>query len=401
MIPAIKQAAVFSVIFFVSVFFAWFAGSVPDASAAGIEKVAVDQWPAFEDDGGLRRLSDAVSGSIAYYERLPDERPVSFGSDRYTAGGLAAGLRRFMTFLETGPDADELRGFIRENGAVYTRKKDGRPVDVLFTGYFEPEIAGRLERCDTFRYPVYGRPDDLVVVRLAAFSAGCDEKTLVGRLNGKEVVPYFERGEIDDGALEGRAEPVAWVSDPVALFFLHVQGSGRIALEDGRHINVHYDISNGLPYKSIGRYLIDRGGVAAADMSMQAIADYIRNHPEEKKDILQYNPRYIFFKKTTHDVRGALNVALTPERSVALDQSISPPGALLFIKSQKPVCDASGEIEKWVGFSRFAANQDAGAAIRGPGRADLFWGSGEYAQTAAGHMQHPGSIYFIAILPGE
>ncbi len=387
--------------FLLSVFAPFVCAVAADSPAAGMEKIPAEQWPVFEDDEDLRLLVDAVSASIAYYERLPEERVFSYGSDPYKAGALAAGLRRFRDFLETGPDAARLNGFIKENGSLYAHRENGRQPKVLFTGYYEPLLDGSLKPRGKFRYPVYGRPADLLTIDLPAFDLACGPKPLIGRADGKKVVPYFTRSEIDAGVLDGRASPIAWVSDPVALFFLHVQGSGKIALEDGRLIHLRYDISNGLPYKSIGKYLINEGKVAAAEMSMQKIVHYLRNNPREAKQILQHNPRYIFFRKGEHGVRGCIDVPLTAGRSVALDQETSPPGSLLYIRSSKPVCDTFGNIEKWVDFSRFALNQDTGSAIVGPQRADLFWGSGDYAETAAGYMKHPGRMYFLVIRPGN
>lgn len=397
--PGSNPTAVFLLVFLFSVFQPFACAAAADPPTAVIEKIPVELWPSFEDDEDLRLLTQAVSASIAYYERLPEDRLFSYGRDKYAAKTLAAGLRRFRAFLETGPGSAALNEFLRENGSLYAHRENGRPLAVLFTGYYEPMVRGRRKACEKFRYPVYGRPDDLVAVDLTTFAVKSSPQTLIGRIEGEKVVPYFQRSEIDAGVLEERARPIAWVSDPVALFFLHVQGSGKILLEDGRHINLRYDISNGLPYKSIGKYLIDKGKITAADMSMQKIAQYIRDHPGEEKEILQYNPRYIFFREGENGVRGCIGAPLTMGRSVALDQKASPSGSLLFIQSSKPVCDGSGNIEKWVGFSRFALNQDTGSAIVGPQRADLFWGNGEYAEIAAGHMKHPGRMYFLVIRP--
>lgn len=397
----IKRITVIVAVFFVLAL-NWFVFAIAaDLSETAIEKIPAEKWPVFEDDEDLRLLADAVTASITYYERLPGEKAFLYGPDRYTARVLGAGLRRFRDFLDTGPEPAAIDEFIRENGSVYAHHESGRLVDILFTGYYEPGVSGSLTPSEQYPYPVYGRPDDLAVIQLSAFALQCGPKTLVGRYDGREVVPYFDRSEIDGGALKGRAAPIAWVSDPVSLFFLHVQGSGKVILEDGRRINLHYDTSNGLAYKSIGKYLIDGGKIAAPEMSMQKIAAYIRANPGETKEILHYNPRYIFFKTSEHGIRGCINVPLTSGRSVALDQGVSPPGALLFMESSKPVCNETGDIEKWIGFSRFGLNQDTGSAIRGAKRADLFWGSGDYAEIAAGHMKHPGRLYYITIRPGE
>lgn len=393
-------AAVFAVCF--SFFAVTLCSAFASSSLSSLEKIDPAAMPLFEDDNDLSHLAEAVFASVSYYERLPAERLIRYGKDAYTAGDLAEGLRRFADFLDTRPSDSQLTDFIRKNGSAYAHRQDNQAVRVLFTGYYEPEVEGRREPCGTFRYPVYGRPDDLAEIRLSRF--GIRQETgapnpLIGRFDGRQVVPYFRRSEIDGGALEGRARPIVWVSDPVALFFLHVQGSGRVVLADGRSVHLHFEASNGLPYKSIGKYLVDTGRIDAEAVSMQSIAEYIRENPDEREEILHHNPRYIFFSEADHGVRGCIGVPLTGGRSVALDQKVFPPGSLMFIETEKPVVNDVGDIEAWTGFSRFALNQDTGSAIRGIRRADFFWGSGAFAETAAGHMQHPGRMYFIAIHP--
>jgi len=201
------------------------------------------------------------------------------------------------------------------------------------------------------------------------------------------------------------ASVITWVNDPVALFFLQIQGSGKIRLEDGCHekvrtINVHYNISNGHPYKSIGKYLIDNKKLSKETVSMQSIREYLNTHPDEVDDIFNYNPRYIFFEIVEKGPVGCFNLELIPGRSVALDRQIAPAGALVFTQTEKPEVNTAGKIQTWVRFSRFLLNQDTGSAIKGPGRADIFWGNGPYAELAAGYMKHPGQVYYLVLKPG-
>ncbi|MGM0453828.1 MAG: murein transglycosylase A [Thermodesulfobacteriota bacterium] len=376
------------------------AGTSAAAADAAMRRLPKKNWPALTDDLALDRLAQAVSASAAYYRRLPEKKTFAFGPDAYSAADLAAGLQRLHALLETDPDLSKLRSFLSENAVFYVHKAGSQPVDVLFTGYFEPLLEGRRSRTERFCHPVYRRPGDLVVVDLSEFPEVSVQKTIIGRRTEAGLVPYFDRQTIaDTDVMADRAEPIAWVADPVALFFLHVQGSGQIRLKDGQMLNVGYDITNGRPYKSIGKYLIDQGKISVEEMSMQAIADYIDAHPGEMREIFDTNPRYVFFKTRPHRSVGCIGQVLTPGRSVALDQSIAPSGSLLYLQAKKPVCDDDGKIAQWVDFSRFAANQDTGSAIRGPGRADIFWGSGGYAQTAAGYMKHRGRLYFVVILP--
>jgi membrane-bound lytic murein transglycosylase A len=267
----------------------------------------------------------------------------------------------------------------------------------LFTGYYEPLLYGSLKQTDTFRYPVYSRPDDLVTYDR---SGGGKKRVDIGRKEGNNVVPYYTRQQIEEmGSAGMNAFPIAWVNDPVALFFLHIQGSGKISLESGQMINVHYQISNGHPYKSIGKYLIDKKKLSKETVSMQSIREYLNTHPDEVDDIFNYNPRYIFFENVEKGPLGCFNIELTPGRSLALDRQIAPAGALVFIRTEKPEVDLSGKIQTWKRFSRFLLNQDTGSAIKGPGRADIFWGSGPYAELAAGYMKHPGNLYYLVLKP--
>jgi membrane-bound lytic murein transglycosylase A len=170
-------------------------------------------------------------------------------------------------------------------------------------------------------------------------------------------------------------------------------------LAQGGHLNVHYHVVNGHPYRSIGRMLIDEGKITKEEMSMQKIRSYLKEHPGEVDRVLNYNPSYVFFKLEEEGPVGFLQVKLTPVRSIALDRRLFPPAALAFIETERPELDHYGEIFEWRDLKAFVLNQDTGGAIRGPGRADLFWGNGHYAEVAAGYMQHPGRLYFLVLKP--
>ena len=380
-------------------------GTHPGVLSAGthfptvhIEKIPADQFPSFSDDMRFDRLDAAIRGSIAYYRKLPEDRHYTIGKDQYSVRELKDGMIRFRKFIKSGPSVAEADAYVAAHGTVYCAFEKNRPVSVLFTGYFEPLLHGRRKRTAVYRFPVYSRPDDLVTADLPETHPSGGRQTLVGRYVSGSVVPYYDRETIESTpVLSGKAKVLAWVNDPVALFFLQIQGSGRIVFADKTAINVHYDISNGLAYRSIGKYLIDRGKISKEKMSMQAIRTYLTAHPEEQKTILDYNPRYVFFKIEKRGPVGCLNIELTPGRSIALDRRTAPPGVLAFIRTQKPVCDAAGKITHWTDFSRFALNQDTGSAIAGPARADIFWGAGAYAETASGYMKQPGRLYFIIL----
>ena len=271
---------------------------------------------------------------------------------------------------------------------------------MLFTGYYEPNLKGSLKQSNEYRFPVYARPDDLITVDLSLFSPRFKGEKIIGRYFNQAFVPYHERNEIDyEGSLKGKTKIIAWVNDPVDLFFLQIQGSGKIYLDSGKTINVHYHATNGRQYRSIGKLLIEDGKISRSQMSMQKIRSYLNDNPEELKRVLNYNQSYIFFKIEKEGPLGCLNVKLTPGRSIALDRSLWPEGALAFIETEKPLINGSGQIHVWTNFKRFVLNHDTGGAIKGPGRADLFYGNGLYAEIAAGHMKHLGKLYFLILKP--
>jgi membrane-bound lytic murein transglycosylase A len=355
-------------------------------------------YPDFSDDLELDGLEHSILKSLVYLQRVPADRTYQFGKDRFEAAHLIKSLQVFLDFIRTNPSNRELKKFIRSNYIVYQSVGRDQKGEVLFTGYYEPHLSGRLYRDEEYRYPIYALPDDLIEIDLSAFNEKYDGENIVGRYTGKTVVPYYDRQQIDEeDALAGKAEPLAWVKDPVDVFFLQIQGSGKIFLDSGEVINVHYHGTNGRPYRSIGRLLIEEQKIPKEEMSMQKIRSYLQAHPEEMAPVLNHNPSYVFFKLEPEGPLGYINVLLTPGRSIALDKRIFPAAALAYIRTKKPVVNAAGQIDSWTDCNRFVLNQDTGGAIRGPGRADLFWGNGPYAEIAAGHLAHTGKLYFMIL----
>ena len=359
-------------------------------------------YPNFTDDLEFEGLEYSILKSMAYLQKVPADRIYQFGPDQYDAAHLLQSLEQFMDFIRTNPSNRDLQKFIRSNYLVYQSAGRDQEGEVLFTGYYEPHLNGRLQPDDEFRFPIYALPEDLIKIDLSDFDEKYAGESIVGRYTGETVVPYYDRREIDEqNVLADKAQPLAWIKDPVDVFFLQIQGSGKIFLDTGEVINVHYNGSNGRPYRSIGKLLIDEQKIPQEEMSMQKIRSYLHEHPEEMAPVLNHNPSYVFFKLEPEGPLGYLNVLLTPGRSVALDRRIFPPAALAFIQTKKPVVDSAGQIDSWADCSRFVLNQDTGGAIRGPGRADLFWGSGPYAEIAAGHLAHTGKLFFLILKPGK
>jgi membrane-bound lytic murein transglycosylase A len=256
----------------------------------------------------------------------------------------------------------------------------------LFTGYYAPELMGSTLQGGPFQTPLYARPFDLVSADLGLFKNSLQGQHVVGKVADMKFIPYDSRADIARGSLDERARPIVWVQDPVAAFFLEVQGSGRVHLQDGTHITVGYDGTNGHPYIAIGHTMADRGELERP-VTMPAIKQWLSDHPAQAQDILNRNPSYVFFKTKPDDqIVGAEGVQLTPERSIAVDPAYMPLGAPVWIDTT----DGHGQP-----LRRLVVAQDTGGAIKGVVRADFFWGDGDEAGAQAGAMQSQGRYYIL------
>jgi membrane-bound lytic murein transglycosylase A len=368
------------------------------SAACTIGRAPVSAMPALTDDLDRESLYTALRRSVSYLEKLPPDRIVGEHPRRFTAGEVLDSLVAFEKSLDNW-DCREcwVRDFNTRFDLVPS-SGDPELEPVLFTGYYQPVIAGSLAPTAEYGYPIYGMPADLIVTERVNFQPPQTADKMIGRLQGDEFVPYYSRLEIDElGALRGRGYEIAWVKDPIDLFFLHIQGSGILQLEDGRRLLIGYAGANGRPYRSIGRLLIDRGRIPQEEMSMQRLRRYLSEHPEEQKEIFSYNESYVFFRFLEQGPLGNIEVPLTAGRSIATDARLFPKGALAFISTERPVLDAAGGLAGWEPFSRFVLNQDTGSAIRGLQRADLYFGTGAEAEAAAGYMNRPGKLYFLAL----
>lgn len=347
------------------------------------------------DDADPASLRTAVEQSIAWLETVPPDTTFDYGVRGVTARELSAGLGELSVFLGTDPDPSALRTWVLARFDV-VESVGAPPGEVLVTGYYEPVIPGASQRTDGARVPVYARPADLVAARLRDFRDDLPDERITGRVEDGSLQPYFTRREIqEEGALEGRGLEIAWVEDRVDLFFVEVQGSGAIRYPDGRAVRIGYAGSNGQPYRSIGRLLIEEGRVPREEMSMQAIRAYLAAHPDEVSRILNHNASYVFFRELDTPPVGFLGVPVTGGRSIATDSRIFPPAALAFLETTRPALDDEGRVVEGSPLRRFVLNQDTGGAIRGPGRVDFFWGRGEDAERSAGLMQQQGRLFFL------
>ena len=259
----------------------------------------------------------------------------------------------------------------------------------IITGYYEPIVRGSRTRSEINRFPIYGVPDDLLVIDLAAVAPETRTVRLRGRLEGRRVVPYYSRAEIDARPDALRAPVIGWGADPVELFFLQVQGSGQLELETGERMRLAYADQNGHPYRSLGRYLVERGELTLEQASMQGIKAWATANPQKLQDALNANPSYVFFRESA-DPRGpvgALGVPLVPEHSLAVDRRYVPLGAPVYLATTYPLSETPLE--------RLMAAHDTGGAIRGIVRADFFWGTGADAGASAGRMRQPGRMWLL------
>lgn len=373
----------------------WFMIQVTEPDKA---LLVMDEWeiPPLDDDLDQDSLRHALLQSLAYLDRLPHERSFVYGPYKANVQEVRQTLSSFLTLVEGRWDPEGLARRLREEFIWF--RAAGRDIfgAVLFSGYYLPVLEGRLRPEVDFRYPIYRVPSDIVEVELGPFRGQPHGERLVARLAGRKVVPYYTRAEIDGGrALEGRGLELVWLRDPVDRFFLHIQGSGLILLAQGQTMHVSYAGSNGHPYVSIGRILIEEGAIPREQMSMQAIRAYLRDHPERMEALLSSNPSYVFFREVQGGPLGSLEVPITPGRSIATDSRLFPKAGLAFIQAQRPTLDEEGRIITWRPFSRFVLNQDTGGGIQGAGRVDLYCGSGREAEIMAGHLRHDGSLFFL------
>jgi membrane-bound lytic murein transglycosylase A len=260
----------------------------------------------------------------------------------------------------------------------------------MITGYYEPLLHGSRTRTARFHVPIFAAPPDLLTIDLSSVYPEFKHRRLRGRLEGNRVVPYFSREDIDSEPALLKGLEIAWVDDPIDVFFLHIQGSGQIELPTGERIRVGYADQNGHPFRSLGALLIRRGEIPPERASMQGIKEWAKRHPRKVREFLDANPSYVFFRELPGDLPGpigALGVPLTPERSIAVDPRVIPLGVPVYLATTRPNTDQPLE--------RLVVAQDTGGAINGGVRADFFWGFGDAAGAEAGKMRQAGRMWVL------
>jgi membrane-bound lytic murein transglycosylase A len=321
----------------------------------------------------LARAPDAAIGPRALAGRAEDWRAPC---EAVAAGDAAA--------PEAGAARALIEAHFRPFAVVGTDGREG-----LFTGYYEPELKGARERSARYRVPLYRRPGDLVMADLGVFSEEFRGRTIAGRVTDGRLVPYHDRAGIAEGGLAGRGLELVWVDDPVDAFFLEIQGSGRVVLEDGSVMRLGYAGKNGHRYTAIGRVLMEMGALDREEVSMQSIRAWLAANPEKAREVMARNRSYVFFRELAGEGPiGAEGVVLTPGRSLAVDRRFLPLGVPLYVAAEDPA-GALAPVEALM------VAQDTGGAIRGPVRGDVFLGAGPGAAERAGRMRFRGRAWLL------
>ena len=299
------------------------------------------------------------------------------------------------------PTRDSVRAYFEANFTPYRVANPDGTTEGRVTGYYEPLLSGSRVRGAPYLHPLYAPPDDLLIIDLATVAPDTKHLRLRGRVEGRRVVPYYSRAEIEGGKAPVAGKEIVWIDDPIEAFFLQIQGSGRVRLANGETIRIGYADQNGHPYASIGRYLVEQRELTLDQASMQGIQAWARANPARVATLLNQNPSYVFFRELPPDERtlesdgqagyigpiGALGVPLTAERSIAVDRRYVPLGAPVYLATTWPNSETPLE--------RLMIAQDTGGAIRGPVRADFFWGTGREAGRLAGRMRQDGRMWVL------
>lgn len=351
--------------------------------------------PPVGDTGNPESILRALDHSLAYFRQLPPDTERRFGNELVPVVAIIETLEDLKTHISQEGLSPEFFRYLTENYLFYKASTERG----LVTGYFESEVEGSMTPDQEYRYPLYAPPLDLVQLREPSVSlrVGDPAPERVGRLTPEgAIVPFYTRREIDgEEVLKGRGLEIVYLKDPIARFFLHIQGSGTVLLREGGHLRVGFAARNGLPYRPIGRLLVERGILPLEQVSMQSISDYLRAHPEQIQEIFNYNESYVFFRPLNEGPIGSIGVPVTPYRTVATDARLFPQGAVGFLITDIPVATAEEVGVKTRTFNGLVLNQDAGDAIKGSGRVDLFTGRGPDSEAVAGMMKQSGMLYFL------
>ena len=348
------------------------------------------QFAFLQDDMDRASLRKVLKNQVDVMQEADLTQKVYLGQWSLTLDHLRKNLQAFMALIDENLPPREFSNRVQEE-YVFHKAGKGKKKQFVITGYYTPMINASMVQTDEYQYPLYRMPSDKSNFRVESQS---DDPTSA---TSKPISwKRFTRGQIDrDGVLKGKGLEIAWIRDDLDRFFLHIQGSGTLKFRDGTTQVVQYIAANGYTYKGIGKLMINDGAIKLSQGSMQGIKHYLRNNPHDIPKYFFQNKRYIFFRFSDLDPLGSGGGELVAGRSIATDKLYYPAGALAFLKFRKPILDSEGRIKRWVPTSRFVADQDTGNAIRGPGRADLYFGKGHLSGAQAGHFKERGEIYYL------
>jgi len=373
----------------------WLGGEKPRDGTLRLVPAAFADLPGWDADD-FTDAGIALGRSCAHLDDLPEDREL--GGAGYA--GTVADWRSFCAALAAidAADGNALRPLLQQ-WLTPLLVIDGTQETGLFTGYYEASLNGSRRRHGAFQIPILGLPPDLISVDLGAFRAEFRGRRIAGRVADGRLLPYADRAAIETGALAEQGLEIAWVDDPVDAFFLHIQGSGRIALDDGGDMRVGYAAQNGHAYRAIGRDLVDSGAIARPDISMQSIRRWMAAHPDAARALMRRNASYVFFRELAGGGPiGAGGSVLTPARSLAVDRKWHALDVPAWFAGQVP--DDNGDAASPARqMARLMITQDTGGAITGIIRGDVFWGHGPRAASIAGRMQGRGRLWLLLPIP--
>lgn len=372
-----------------------FAGPGPGKPALVLASVSYSKLPGWEGDD-MRPALAAFGRSCEAIAKLGDSRPLGGDAAYGLAGDWKTACSAYAVAAPGIVDAAAARAFVKAQFAPFAISNSGKRKG-LFTGYYEAEARGSLQQGGIYQTPLLKRPADLVQVDLGLFGEKWKGQRTAGRVVEGRLVPYASRAEIEHGALDSAGLGLVWLSDPVDAFYIHIQGSGRVELEEGGYLRVGYDGQNGHPYTAIGRVLLKMGALERGNVSMQTIRAWLHAHPEEGRKVMEQDASYIFFKALpVQDPAlgplGAQEVPLTPDRSLAVDRKFHALGVPMWLETSLPGDNA---MNPGPSIRRLMIAQDTGGAIQGPVRGDVFFGFGENAAFIAGRMKQEGRLWVL------
>ena len=362
---------------------------IPDSQIEPLTWKDLDAWQEDNHAESFKVFTNSCKPLMSVARANNDQRPVLHA--------LASVCRRARALIN--PSNERAKQFFEENFAPARITKLGDAAGFL-TGYYEPVVDGSRFPTQVFKVPVYRRPHDLIPPDNYVKGQGFPNTGQSIRKNAEgNLVRYYERGDIENGVLDGNHYEICWLKDPVDLFYIQIQGSGRVKLEDGTVLRINYDSHNGHPYTAIGRILIERGLVPRNEMSMDRIRDWMAKAPDAGKELRSHNKSFVFFRVVgltdKEEAPGAQGIPLTAKRSIAVDKVLHVYGTPFYIEAELPLMSGRDDVK----FRRLMIAQDTGSAIIGPARADIYYGAGDEAGRIAGRLRNPGR--FAMLMPRE